>query len=174
MLLIGLDRTRAILFPLLFLAAALPIPLGMTEQLHMQLRIIATHGTSWALPWLGIPVFAEGTTLHLAPGPVQVSDACSGFSTLYAAGAVAVLTAHSAGTWQRRALVLLCAAPLAIAANVLRVIALVVLVIWQGAEVLDTFLHPLSGMMTFALALPVLFWLGGGPQQSARGEGSDA
>jgi len=27
--------------------------------------------------------------------------------------------------------------------------------------VLDTFIHPLSGMLTFALALPVIFWLGG-------------
>jgi len=31
-------------------------------------------------------------------------------------------------------------------------------------EVLETFLHPLSGMMTFALALPVIFWLGGDPR----------
>src|SRR5687767_9164320 len=117
MLLLGLERTRAILFPLLFLATALPIPLGLTEQIHMQLRIVATTITGAAVPLLGIPVFAEGTTLHLAPGPLQISDACSGFSTLYAAGAVACLTAHSAGSWSRRALVLLCAAPLAIAAN---------------------------------------------------------
>jgi exosortase/archaeosortase family protein len=72
-----------------------------------------------------------------------------------------LLTAHSASTWRRRALVLLSAAPLAIGANILRIVSLALLVIWQGAEVLDTFLHPLSGMMTFALALPVIFWLGG-------------
>ena len=43
------------------------------------------------------------------------------------------------------------------------------LVVWQGADVLDTFLHPLSGMMTFALALPIIFWLGGelAPERSA-------
>jgi exosortase/archaeosortase family protein len=58
-------------------------------------------------------------------------------------------------------LVLLSAMPLAIVANALRVIALVVLVEWRGEDVLETFIHPLSGMMTFALALPVIFWLGG-------------
>lgn len=161
LLLLGVERTRAILFPLLFLAAALPIPLSMTEQIHMQLRVVATAATSSLLPILGIPVFAEGTTLHLAPGPLQIGDACSGFSTLYAAGAVACLVAHSASTWSRRALVLLCAAPLAIAANIVRIVTLVVLVLWQGPGILDTFLHPLSGMMTFALALPIIFWLGG-------------
>ena len=165
LLLIGAERTRAILFPLLFLVAALPIPLGMTEQIHMQLRLIATAATAWVVPFLGIPVFAEETTLHLATGPLQISDACSGFSTLYAAGAVAFLTAYSTTGWQRRTLVLLAAAPLAIAANILRVVSLTALVVWQGPPVLDTFIHPLSGMLTFALALPVIFWLGGDPRQ---------
>jgi exosortase len=170
LLLLGPERTRAILFPLLFLAAALPIPLGMTEGIHMQLRLLATAATSALVGWIGIPVFAEGTTLHLATGVLEVSDACSGFSTLYAAGAVALLTAYSAATWPRRLIVLLCAAPLAIAANILRVISLVLIVIWQGTDVLSTFIHPLSGMMTFALALPVIFWLGGPPQQPAMQE----
>jgi len=161
LLVLGVERTRAILFPLVFLVAAIPIPLGMTEQIHLQLRLIATAATGWLMPFLGVPVFAEGTTLHLAVGPLEVSDACSGFSTLYAAGAVACLTAHWASTWQRRLLVLLSAAPLAIAANILRIVGLSLLVVWQGAEVLDTFLHPLSGMMTFVLALPIIFWLGG-------------
>ena len=175
LLLIGVDRTRAIAFPLVFLAAALPIPLGMTEQIHMQLRLIATAATAWVMPLLGIPVFVEGTTLHVAAGPIEVSDACSGFSTLYAAGAVALLTAYSTPAWHRRALVLLAAAPLAIAANILRIVSLVVLVIWQGPGVLDTFIHPLSGMLTFALALPIIFWLGGelAPERARAGAPRD-
>lgn len=170
LLLLGVERTRAILFPLAFLAAALPIPLGMTEQIHMQLRLFTTAATALLVPMLGIPVFAEGTTLHLPVGPLEIADACSGFSTLYAAGAVACLTAYSTPGWRRRALVLLSAAPLAIAANILRIVFLAALVVWQGAEVLETFIHPLSGMMTFALALPVIFWLGGDPQPEAATE----
>lgn len=164
LLLLGVERTRAILFPLAFLMAALPIPLGMTEQIHMQLRLIATAATSSIIPMLGIPVYTEGTTLFTAVGPLEISDACSGFSTLYAAGAVACLTAYSTPDWRRRLLVLLSAAPLAVAANIVRIVSLALLVVWQGADVLSTFLHPLSGMMTFALALPVIFWLGGDPR----------
>ena len=161
LLLIGADRTRAIAFPLLFLAFALPIPLGLTENIHLALRHVATAGTSAVVPLLGIPVFVEGTNLHMARGTLQVADACSGFSTLYAAMAVAFLTAYSTPSPSRRALVLLGAAPIAVASNMLRVILLVVLVVWRGPEVLETFIHPLSGMMTFALALPLIFWLGG-------------
>jgi hypothetical protein len=49
-LLLGRTRTRAILFPLAFLAFALPIPLAFTEQMHWQLRQIITAATS-PLKW---------------------------------------------------------------------------------------------------------------------------
>ena len=132
LLFLGVARTRVILIPLLFLAFALPIPLTFTEAIHLQLRHIATAATAAVVPLFGIPVFVEGTTLNMPGGAVQVADACSGFSTLYAALAVAFLTAYSTPSPARRALVLLSAAPLAIAANALRVILLVVLVVWQG------------------------------------------
>jgi exosortase len=160
LLLLGAERTRAIAFPLLFLAFALPIPLAFTEQIHWQLRQVITAGTAAAVPWFGIPVFVEGTTLHMANGAVQVADACSGFSTLYAAIAVACLTAYSTRSRTRKALVLLSAVPLAIGANLLRVVGLVLLVVWTGPGILDTFVHPLSGILTFALALPIIFWIG--------------
>jgi len=161
LLFLGVERTKAIAFPLAFLVFALPIPLGMTETLHLMLRHVTVAAASALLPYLGITVFTEGTTLHLANGALQVADACSGFSTLYAAFAVATLAAYSAASGARRVLVLLAAAPIAIASNLLRVILLVVMVHGWGPDSLHTILHPLSGMMTFALALPLIFWLGG-------------
>ena len=163
LLFLGAARTRAIAFPLFFMIFALPIPLGMTETLHLLLRHVTVAAASALFPYLGITVFTEGTTLHLANGALQVADACSGFSTLYAALAVATLAAYAAGSMARRILVLAAAAPIAIASNILRVIFLVVLVQTRGEDVLHTFLHPLSGMMTFALALPLIFWIGGPP-----------
>lgn len=168
LLLIGLERTRAIAFPLAFMLFALPIPLAFTEQIHLTLRQLVTAVTSSALPLLGVPVFVEGTTLHMASGAIEIADACSGFSTLYAAMAVAFLVAYSAPTVRHRALVLLAAAPLAIAANILRVFGLIVLALWQGYGILDTFVHPLSGLLTFALALPAIFWLGTDRRASVR------
>jgi exosortase len=129
---------------------------------------VATAATSTVVPWFGIPVFVEGTTLHMATGVVEVADACSGFSTLYAAIAVAALTAYSTPSTARRVLVVASAVPLAIGANLLRVIFLVLLVVWQGDAILDTFIHPLSGMATFALALPIIFWLGGDGKGAQR------
>ena len=161
LLLLGTARAKAISVPLLFLVLALPIPLSFTENIHLVLRHIATAATAWVVPMFGVPVYVEGTTLNTAHGALEVADACSGFSTLYAAVAVAMLTAYQAASPARRALVLVGAAPIAIASNILRVILLVMLVAWQGGDILDTFVHPLSGIMTFALSLPIIFWLGG-------------
>lgn len=160
LLAIGSVPTKAIAFPLAFLAFALPIPLSMTELLHLVLRQFATAVTAGIVPHLGIPVFAEGTTLHLAHAELEIGDACSGFSTLYAAIAVGCLTAYGATGTGRKLLVLASAAPLAVAANVLRIVMLTAIVNRTGIDVLDTWIHPASGMLTFALALPVIFWLG--------------
>jgi exosortase len=171
LLLLGWPRTRAILFPLVFLAFALPIPLAFTERLHLVLRQVTTAATATLVPYLGIPVFTEATTLHMPNGVLQVADACSGFSTLYAALAIACLVAYSAHERWRKILVIVAAAPLAVGANILRVTLLVVLVEWKGAEILETFIHPLTGIMTFAIALPIILWIGlgghPGPKEKA-------
>jgi exosortase len=168
LLTIGVERTRAILFPLAFLAFALPIPLAFTEHLHWQLRQVAAHSTALVLPWLGIPVYLEGTTLHMAEASLQIADACSGFSTLYAALATACLVAHSTAGTVRRLVVLMTAAPIAVASNIIRIILLVLLVLWKGDGILETSIHPLTGVLTFVLSLPVIFWLGSRPAVQAR------
>jgi exosortase/archaeosortase family protein len=57
--------------------------------------------------------------------------------------------------------------PVAMAANLLRVFALTLMVALGEGWLLDTFVHPLSGMLTFALALPILLWLGDDRERTA-------
>jgi exosortase len=168
LLFLGRQRTRRILLPLLFAAFMLPIPLTLTEQIHFALREIATESTALLVRLMGIPVLTRGTALYVPGASLFVGDACSGFATLYAAVAIACLTAFGTPDWRRRAIVLLAAAPLAIGANILRVTLLVLLVWWQGRHLLAGPLHPLSGMLTFVLVLPVILWLGGSLTFRAR------
>ena len=160
LLFLGPARTRVILFPLLFLAFMLPIPLGVTERLHLALRHLTAEGVAQVVPLFGAPLFREGLTLHSGESQLYVADACSGFSTLYAAITVAFLTAYFCPVWWRRVMVLLVAAPIAIGVNILRVALLVFLVRYYGNDVLETWMHEGSGILTFVLALPLIFWLG--------------
>jgi exosortase len=160
LLFLGPERTKAIAFPLAFMAFMLPLPLVLTERIHLILRQIATDLTAFIVPLFGITVYAEDTSLHLREGTLFVGDACSGFSTLYAACAVAALAAYSCNSTLRRVLTLASAVPLAIAANIVRVVLLVLVVRFSGMDVLSTWVHPASGMLTFALALPAILWIG--------------
>lgn len=163
LLFLGKEKTRLILFPLIFLFLTLPIPLAFTGPLHLVLRKLATTASTYLVPLFGIPLYSEGTTLHIPNGTLQVADACSGFSTLYATVAIALLVAYFCKDNKRRMLVLLLAAPIAIGANIIRVVFLTLLVSWQGIDILGTHWHTTSGMFTFALALPLVFWLGNEP-----------
>ena len=163
LLFLGTDRTKAILFPLAILMLTLPIPLVFTESIHMALRHIATKSVAWLLNLLGVPVFSKGTLLEVEGGSLMVADACSGFATLYAAITIAILTAYFCNSTSRRILILLIAAPLAIAVNIMRVLLLTLLVNWFGLDVLKTSAHEISGLMTFMIALPIIFYLGQNP-----------
>jgi exosortase len=162
-LFLGPSRTRRIIFPLLFLAFMLPIPLGVTERIHLALRHVTARGVEHVVPLVGVPLFRDNLTLETGATRLFVADACSGFSTLYAAMTVACLTAYFCPVPWRRVAVLLGAAPIAIAANILRVALLVLLVRYYGNSVLETWMHEGSGILTFVLALPIIFWIGSPP-----------
>jgi exosortase/archaeosortase family protein len=92
---------------------------------------------------------------------IDISDACSGFSALYASAFVAVvMAAHSQSRWHA-ALLVLSVWPIAVLANMLRAAALVGLMDIYGREILDTQVHPASGAATFVMALAALYVLAG-------------
>jgi len=163
LLFLGGVKTKAILFPLLSLILTLPIPLVFTETMHLMLRHIATKSVAFLLSKMGIPVFSSGTVLEIEGGTLMVADACSGFATLYAAITIAILTAYFCNSSKRRIILLLIAAPLAVAVNIIRVLVLALLVNYYGLNILATSAHELSGLLTFMVALPILFIIGKNP-----------
>ena len=160
LLFLGTKRTKAILFPLSMLLFTLPIPLTFTESIHLGLRHIATKTTGWLLNFFEIPNFTSGTLIEIPNGSLRVADACSGFSTLYATITIAILTAYLCPSLIRRIIILSIAIPLAISVNIVRVFILTMLVHWIGLDVLATSAHEISGLLTFVVALPIIFWLG--------------
>jgi len=166
LLFLGGVKTKTILFPLLSLILTLPIPVVFTEAMHLMLRHIATKSVAFLLSKMGIPVFSSGTVLEIEGGTLMVADACSGFATLYAAITIAILTAYFCNSSKRRIILLLIAAPLAVAVNIIRVLVLALLVNYYGLNILATSAHELSGLLTFMVALPILFIIGKNPINS--------
>lgn len=161
LLLLGRTRTHALLFPLLLAPFMLPIPAGFVASVHLLLRRITAWGTAHAIDFLGIPILREDTSLFLPRGQIEVADACSGFSTLYAAITLSFILSFMTNSNSRR-LALICGAWLfAILCNMLRVSILVLLFHNFGTDPLRSYLHELSGMMSFGVALVLLFMIAG-------------
>lgn len=155
LLLLGLRRTRMLAMPLLLGVFMIPIPNMMGA--HLFLRSWTAQLVEPLIRLVGIPVLREDTLLVLPRESFLVADACSGFSTLYAAvGLSLILARYSRSNW-RRLLLLVAAWPLALLCNTLRVFLLVVAAHWFGSDLLDTAFHGASGVATFWLVLLALF-----------------
>jgi len=159
--LLGVRRTRALLLPLA--ASWLMLPIPRTLATDMQLRHIAAGSVEWLLDLFGYTVLRDDTVLSLPGRTFVVSDACSGFATLYASISVAFILACIAPGLLRRALLLLVAPVLAIVANVVRVLILVILTYHHGNWFIDSFFHPATGVATFAIMLVGLLAIAGQP-----------
>lgn len=159
LLMLGRRRTRALAVP--FAIALLMVPFPRTLATEMQLREITAVGAEWILHTFGVTAFREATVLYLPGRTFVVSDACSGFSTLYAGVAVSLIMAAASSSVSTR-LALVAAAPLlALLANTIRVLLLVVLTQRFGAWVLDSWFHPATGVATFLIVISGLWLVAG-------------
>jgi exosortase len=151
LLLLGRRRTRALAVPLAIALLMMPIPRTLATDMH--LRHMTATGVEWVLHGLGVTAYREATVIHMPGRAFIVSEACSGFATLYAGVAVAIVLAASARSMPRR-LALIAAAPvLAVVANVARVFLLIVLTQQFGSWILDSFVHPATGVVTFVIVI---------------------
>ena len=157
LLLLGPQRTRALLFPWLLSFFMLPLPAFALDRIHMALRLITVYGTAPVLDLFGIPHVVSGTTIEIPRGPVQVVDLCSGFSALYAATTIALVLIYMADTNRRRVILALLPFPLAMLFNIVRVTGMVLLCHYQGFQILDTWIHTFLGWVCFLGTLVVLF-----------------
>ncbi len=157
LLLLGARRSKALGFPLVLLFFMLPIPTAFIDRLVLALRRISATGCEHVANLTGLPVLRDFTTLHLPNSSLEIADACSGFSTLYASVTMALILAYLANSTPRRVAILISAVPVAIGCNILRCTLLAYLVNYQGGSILDTPLHPLTGILSFSFALAILF-----------------
>src|SRR5262249_34651882 len=124
------------------------------------LQDVVASWTTWTLEWFFV-CFRQGTTIHLAgvSQPLLVAEECSGLRQIIAFVALGALLGHLAlrTTWGML-LLILAAVPVAIAANVFRVVGMALMARWLGVTWLEGWSHHLPALFTFPLGL-LLFLL---------------
>ena len=148
-------------FPIFYLGFLIPLPGWVLDSLTQPLKILVSDIVTWMLSGIGYPIVQMGATLYIAQYQLLVEDACAGLNSiisLTAVGLFYIYLMHNA-SWRYSVLLLFFLLPIAIAANVIRVIILVLLTYYAGNEVAQGYLHDTAGLVTFVSALLLFFLL---------------
>jgi exosortase len=148
-------------FPFLYLAFVVPPPAYLLDRATAPLKQFVSHVSTAVLSSTGLPVSREGVTIFVGQYQLLVEDACSGMNSIIGIIAVTLLYAHLVyrSSLRYSLLLLLMAVPIAIAANVLRIMTLILLTYFAGDSVAQGFLHYTAGFFLFALAIFLVFSL---------------
>lgn len=142
---------------ILFLIFMVPLPYELERGVGGPLRTAATAASTFMLQTLGFPAIAEGNLILIDEVKLGVVDACSGLKMLvtFAAFSVgAALLACRSGF--EKLMVLLGIVPIAIIANVFRIVATGAALTFISDKSTTDFLHDLFGWLMMPIGLALL------------------
>jgi exosortase len=151
----GSRRLRALAFPIGFLLFMVPIPPDWFTPFAVQLLLFVSWAAEGVLQLLGVNMLREGNVIVLAGGAeLMVAEACSGLTAILTLLPIAVLIAYLSPLSNARRVVLVALAlPIAMFANLLRVVVTVLAaLVWDAATVTGDPWHTLAGLLIYAVA----------------------
>jgi exosortase len=135
-----------------------PLPIALYAKFASPLQLLASQFATVFLNATGVPVLCEGNMMTL-PGGIQmfVAEACSGMRQLtgFLALTAAVAYLTSRPTWYRLAVVA-SAIPIAITANVARVILTGYIMYFVDQQYASGTYHTLEGLLMMGFGLSLL------------------
>jgi exosortase len=154
-LLVGGAVLRALWFPIVYLAAALPPPDTVVSLITQPLKIGISEWTVALLHTLGFPIAGNGVTIQIANYEVLVAAACAGLNSIITLSAICLFYVYLRHRSDFTAFLIvgLLIVPVAIFSNFMRVMILVLLTYYAGEAVAQGFLHDFAGLTVFMVAL---------------------
>lgn len=150
----GWNFARIAFFPSVYMLFAIPV--GTLSGITIHLRILVCQMATFLLNGFGIGAIRQGTMIVSESGRfiLHVEEPCSGLHSFFA---LAPLIAAYADTFEKllwkRWLMFLSTVPVAIVANVVRIMVVAVAGEWFGNHIATSFYHTWSGYIVFIVAV---------------------
>jgi exosortase len=160
----GIEVFKKFNFPLIFLIFTIPIPSVLMNNIIYFLQVGSTEFTNLLLFVSGVPFLREGFVFHLPGQSIEVAPQCSGIRSGLALFITALLAGHLfLKTWWKKVFLVVCAIPIAMFKNGIRITSLTLLGTYVDPRILGSSLHRDGGIPFFIVALllmaPILFSL---------------
>lgn len=162
-MLIGKEKYRPFSFPLFFLMFASPWPSLVIDRLAIAMQQAASWSGATLLDMMGIDVYREGYRIMMPGFVMEVGAACSGLRQITAIFALSLAMGYLTRQSRSKMILLaLLAVPIAIGANVIRILMTGLILLFFGQKWAEGVYHSLEGMAIYAIAALLLwfvFWL---------------
>jgi exosortase len=140
-----------------FLLFMIPLPYRVETAMSHPLQRASTLASTFLLQMIGLPALAEGNVIVLNDVRIGVEVACSGLTMMMSffalSSALALIIKRPVVD---RIVILLSAAPIALAANVIRITITGILHETAGSELADKVFHDWAGWLMMPIALGLL------------------
>jgi exosortase len=155
----GIKAMLANWFPLFYLGLLLPAPGWFIDEFTAPLKLLVSFIATSIVEPFGIPIIREGVTMTVGPYQLLVEDACSGLNSLIGLIAITMFYIYLLRNASPRysAFLVCLIIPIAIVANVIRIVTLILLTYFFGDAVGQGFLHVTAGLVLFAISLTLMF-----------------
>jgi exosortase B len=156
-MLLGRQALRTLVFPLAFTLFVIPVPGTLLDQLLLPLKQLVSAIVDNGLHSLGYPIARNGVVLMIGQYDLLIADACSGLNSMVALSGLGLIYTYVVGRarWHN-ALLLVSVLPVAFAANVIRVMGLLLITYYFGDGAGRTF-HESAAWLEIALAFGGFF-----------------
>lgn len=160
-LLVGGAVLRALWFPLIYLAVALPPPDTVVAFITQPLKIGISQSAVSLLHGFGYPIASSGVTVQIANYQLFVAAACAGLNSIISLSAICLFYVYLRHRSDLTSFLLVGAliVPVAVFSNFVRVVTLILITYYGGEAAAQGFLHDFAGLTAFLVALLTIFGL---------------
>ena len=157
--LVGGHFMRRMLFPLAYMAFIFPPPETLVYAVTLPMKIAITQGAVGLLSLLNYPIGHTGVWIQIGQYQLLMAAACSGLNSIVSLSVLSTfyIYVRYSARGLRSLLLLLLIVPVAVAANFVRVLILILLTYHGGEALAQGFAHNFAGLTMFAAALMILF-----------------
>lgn len=154
----GAGALKAAWFPLFFLLFMVPLPEALVAAVTAPLKSAVSAVASDMLYQIGYPVGRAGVVMTVGPYQLLVADACAGLNSMFTLEALGMLYMNLMNytSVRRNVGLALLLVPISFAANIVRVMILVLVTYHFGDEAGQGFVHGFAGMVLFMAALMLM------------------